>query len=273
MNKAKSTSEEVNRMPSSIKMIKATHVSGEQSTAKIETKVEEKMIPNRQDASDLKASGVTPVGLAKQHANDILAQAEQERQTLMFETLKEIEELKTKAYDEAYQSGLKAGHDEGYQQGYAQATEQAQIENEQELEKIQLMREETLAEIDQYKFDKKDELIKLASHMAEKIIHKEIDASDKGILALAEPYFYQLDREEDRIAITVHPSNREQLESQLEDIEKIVPGTRIVIYGNPKVKKDGLIIESSRAVIDLEVKKQLEAMLQEIDEMERTVDA
>ena len=99
-------------MPSSIKMIKATHVSGEQSTAKIETKVEEKMIPNRQDASDLKASGVTPVGLAKQHANDILAQAEQERQTLMFETLKEIEELKTKAYDEAYQSGLKAGHDE-----------------------------------------------------------------------------------------------------------------------------------------------------------------
>lgn len=256
-------------MPSSIKMIKATHVSGEQSTAKIETKVEEKIITKHQNAADLTASGVTSVGLTKQHANDILVQAEQERQTLMFETLKEIEELKTKAYDEAYQSGLKAGHAEGY----TQATEQAQIENEQEKEKILLMRKETLAEIAQYKFDKKDELIKLASHMAEKIIHKEIDSSDKGILALAEPYFYQLDRDEDRIAITVHPSHREQLERQLEDIEKIVPGTRIVIYGNPKVKKDGLIIESSRAVIDLEVKKQLEAMLQEIDEMERTVDA
>ena len=255
-------------------MIKATHVSGEQSTAKIETKVEvEEVIAKHEDAEDLKASRVIQANLAKKQASELLAQAEQERQTLMFEALQEIEELKTKAYEEAYQSGLKAGHAEGYQQGYAQATEQAQIENEQEKEKIRLMREETLAEIDQYKFDKKDELIKLASHMAEKIIHKEIDSSEKGILALAEPYFYQLDRDEDRIAITVHPAHREQLESHLEDIEKIVPGTRIVIYGNPKVKKDGLIIESSRAVIDLEVKKQLEAMLQEIDEMERTVDA
>ncbi len=32
-------------------------------------------------------------------------------------------------------------------------------------------------------------------------------------------------------------------------------------------------MESSKAVIDLQVKKQIEAMLQEFDEMERTVDA
>ena len=255
-------------------MIKATHVSGEQSTAKIETKVEvEEVIAKHEDAEDLEASTVTRVNLAKKQASELLAQAEQERQTLMFEALQEIEELKTKAYEEAYQSGLKTGHEEGYEKGYAQATKQAHIENQQEIEKIHLMREETLAEIDQYKFDKKDELIKLASHMAKKIVHKEIDASDKGILLLAEPFFYQLDRDEDRVSITVHPSHREQLESQIEDIEKIIPGTRIVVYGNPKVEKDGLIIESSRAVIDLQVKKQIEAILQEIDEMERTVDA
>lgn len=260
-------------MPSSIKMIKATHVTGSQSIAKIETKIEEKAIERHRDTVGLEASGPSQVSIAQRKANELLAEAKKERQQLLDETHQEIEILKKQAYEEAFQTGLETGKKEGFETGYAQATEQAQIENKEEKENIQLMLEETLAEIDNYKYNKKVELIELASHMAEKIVHKEIDASDKGILALAEPYFYQIDRDEEHVAITVHPSQREQLENQLGQMEQMLPGTRFVIYGNPKVEEKGLIIESSRAVIDLQIKKQLEAMLQEFDEMERTVDA
>ena len=252
-------------------MIKSTDVVGGATTAKIETYVNEDLYKVNQEPDE--STGATQLSISQKKVQDLLAQAEEERRQLLEETQREIEALKQQAYEEAYQSGLRTGQQEGFQQGYTEATQQAEIENTQEKEKIQLMKDEAFAEIENYKFEKKAELIELASQMAAKIVHKEIDSSDQGILELAQPYFYQIDKDEEMVSITVHSSQREQVEKHLPDIERIAPNTRFVIYGRPNVEKNSLVIESSKSVIDLQVQKQIEAMLQEFDEMERTVDA
>ena len=258
-------------MPSSIKMIKATDVVGGETTAKIETYVSEDIY--KVNAEPDESIGATKLQNAQKKARNLLEQAEEQRRQLLEDTQSEIETIKQQAYEQAYQSGLETGQQEGFQQGYADATQQAEIENKQEIEKIQLMQEEAYAEIENYKFEKKTELIELASQMAAKIVHKEIDSSDQGILDLAQPYFYQIDKDEEMVSITVHSSQREQVEEHLPKIERISPNTRFVVYGNPSIEKNGIIIESSKSVIDLQIKKQIAAMLQEFDEMERTVDA
>lgn len=262
-------------MPSSIKMIKATNVVGGKKSVKIETEVNIPVYEVNPKNEETVGESIAEMELrtARKKAQEILAQAEQEKEALLAQTQAEIETLKQTAYEEAYQKGMETGQQEGFNQGYTEATQKATEENIQEKEKIQLMLEETLAEIDQYKYEKKEELIELASHMAAKIIHKEINASDKGILELAQPYFYQIDKDEELVSITVHPSQRELVEKHLPEIERMIPNTRLVIYGDPTIEENGLVMESSKAVIDLQVKKQIEAMLQEFDEMERTVDA
>lgn len=252
-------------------MIKATNVVGKQTTAEIETYVKKEI--QKEETKVDETAGTTEFRGAQKKAQALLMEAEQQSQQLIEQAQEEIAELKQKTYKEAFQSGLETGQLEGFQQGYKEAKQQVDAENEQEKEKIQFMLEEALAEIDNYKFDKKDELIELASHMAEKIIHKEINSSDKGILDLAQPYFYQIDKDEEHVSITVHSSQLEQVEKHLPEIERISPNTRFLIYGNPNIEEYGIVIESSKSVIDLQIKKQIEAMLQEFDEMERTVDA
>ena len=177
------------------------------------------------------------------------------------------------AYQKAYEEGLKAGHEEGYQKGFEEGQQQAYLENEKEVEAIKQMHEDTVAEIENYKVDKKKEIIELASHMAEKIVHKEIDDSDQGILELANPYFYKIDKDEEFVYVTVHPSQLDYMTERLPEIEKIAYGTRFLFYADPELEEKGMIIESSKVVIDLQIKKQIQSMLQEFDEMERTIDA
>ena len=266
----KSISEEVTKMLSSTRVFKATNIVGEQTSAKIETYVKEEI---QEELMNDETVGAREYRNAQKKAQALLSEAEREKQQLIEQAQVEMAELKQNTYEEAFQSGSETGYQEGFQQGYADAKQQAELENNQEKEKIQLMLEEALAEIDNYKFEKKSELIELASHMAEKIVHKELDASERGILDLAEPYFYQLDKHEELVSITVHSSQRERAEKQLPEIARISPNTRFVIYGDPKLEEKGIIIESSKVTIDLQIKKQIEAMLKEFDEMERTVDA
>lgn len=258
-------------MPSSIKMIKGHNVIGGETTAKIATQVNEELY--KVSDSQGEDTNATQLRIAKQKAQDLIQQAEQKRQQLLEETKQEIEALKEAAYNEAYQVGKQTGHQEGFNHGLSEGLKQAEINNQQAIEAIQNMREQVEAEVEQYKLDHKQEWIQLASHMAEKIVHKEIDASDQGILELAGPYFYQLEKDEELVSIMVHPSQREHILEHLPEIEIISPNTRFIVYGDPKLEEKGMVIEGAKAVIDLQIKKQLEAMLQLFDETERTVDA
>lgn len=271
-------------MPSSIRMIKSTHVEKSDSIARINTAVKEDVptSPSKQDdetelkdaefrSAKKKSRDLTRE--AEKKSRDLIEEAEQKCKQLLEVTYQEIEELKTNTYNQAYHSGKEAGHQEGYKQGLAQGLKEAEINNEREKAEIQQMYEDTQAAIVEYKLKQKEEWIRLACHMAEKIIHKEIAASDKGILELAKPYFYQLDKNEELVTITVHPSQREEVQNLLPEIESILPNTRFIVRGDSKLEEKGMVIEKSKAVIDLQIKKQLKAILKEFDETERTVDA
>lgn len=276
-------------MPSSIKMFKATNVIGNDKSAKIDTFVVEELFANEEKSNEVNEEVIqqqvinteeiieTQMKIAKQKAQDLISQAENKRQKLIDETFKEIEVLKKTAYEEAYEKGnkegLEKGNQEGYQKGFLEGQAQAQLDNEIEVKKINQMHEEALIKIENFKVDKKKEIIKLASHMAEKIVHKEIDESDLGILELAKPYFYKIDRDEELVYITVHPNQLDYVTKQLPEIEKIAYGTRFMLFADPELEEKGVMIESSKIVIDLQIKKQIQSMLQEFDEMERTVDA
>lgn len=258
-------------MPSSIKMIKASNVFGGDTAAKIDTQIEvEELIQNESSDTD---KTISEVEIAQKKSRALLEQAEREVERLKQEATQEIEVLRKDAQEEGFNEGKEIGYQKGIEQGLTEGLRQAENQNQELKASILLMIQKAKAEVKAYQEDKREELIKLASHMAEKIVHDQIDHADEGVLLLAKPFLYQLEKDEEFVTITTHPEQRSIIEEHLHQVEVISPNTRFMVFSDPSLEEKGLVIESSKAVIDLQIKKQIDAMLQEFEEMERTVDA
>lgn len=206
-------------------------------------------------------------------ADQILKEAELKSQQLIEESEAEIAQIKAVAKESGHQAGYKASFQKGYEAGYSEGFEKATTENKEIRERAVQMLHETHEAIQLYQSEKKDDFLKLATHMAEKIVHDYLDQADDGLLAIAKPFFYQLDKAEEFVTISVHPDKRGKIEENLDEIKSISPGTRFMILGDPSLAKRGILIESSHAVVDLQIRNQLDRMLEEFYEMERTIDA
>lgn len=282
MIKEKFTSKEVNRMPSSNRVIKASHTSNETNRATISTEYKSRQEEifdgeeKEENKNNLQASNIS---------KELLKEAEEEKEALLLNAKKEIKAMKEEKFEESqkegyqkgYEEGLEKGQEAGYQdafdKGYQDAVAEVEIELELKRDRAAKMLEEAHEKMLAYESERKDDFLKLATHMAEKIVNDYIDQSSEGLLAIAKTYFYQLDKEEEFVTITVHPDQRKALEENLDEIKSISPATRFMILGSPSIEENGMLIESSHSIIDLQIKKQLEQMLEEFQEMERTVDA
>lgn len=262
-------------MPSLNRVIKASHTANVRNKTTITTEYE---FPKEQQPTELLEETLLSVEALNEAA---LKEAEAKKKSLFAQAQAEIEQIKKEAYEKSFQKGYEEGKEQGVQDGYQagfdqghqKAVEQVELESQDIRNQAIEMMHEAHEQIHKYEIERKDEILKLATHMAEKIVHNYIDHADDGLLAIAKPYFYQIDKEEEFVTITVHPDKRKQIEDKLDEIKAISPGTRFMVLGSPTLEKRGLIIESSHSIVDLQIKKQLERMLEEIYEMERTVDA
>lgn len=252
-------------------MIKANNVFGGVSSARIETQIDLPEEKTPETELEIENHVETEVKIAQKKSRMLLEQAKMEAEKLKQEAMLEIENMRQVTYEEALTSGQEEGYQIGFNKGLTDGLEQAQVQNEALKASIMVMLQQTQAEIKSYQEDTKEEMIKLASRMAEKIVHDHIDASDEGLLKIITPLLYQLDKNEEFVSITTHPKQQPVLEEQLPKIEAISPNTRFLVFADPSLEENGLVLESSRAVIDLQVQKQIDAMLQEFEEMERTV--
>lgn len=261
-------------MPSSNKVIKANRASSDSNKAMITTEYDRPKKIEETKEIDVKTSITEEERRAAiKKAEQVLKEAELESQQLLEASEAEVARIKEEAQTSGHQAGYDAGFQKGHEAGYKEGFEKAAAENQEIRERAVQMLHEAHEALQVYQSDRKDEFLKLATHMAEKIVHDYIDQADDGILAIAKPFFYQLDKEEEFVTISVHPEKREKIEDNLDEIRAISPGTRFMILGDPSLAERGMLIESSHAVVDLQIRNQLDRMLEEFHEMERTVDA
>lgn len=235
-----------------------------------ETYVESLDEQDEQDEQDLETH--KKLAEARQKSDQLIEKALKEKEQLLLETKEEVVRLKEEAYKEAFEEGKQAGFDTGYsegkQQGYAEGKENSQQLVERAREAIR----DAQLDIEAYVQDKKESLLSLAVHMAEKIVHEQLESTPNGILDLVHPILHQLDQKEDYVSLTVHPSKRQEIREHIPLLEKNYPGVRFVVLGDDNVDALGCIVESAHKVVDLQVKNQLLAMIEEMKESEREMD-
>src|SRR5699024_6550784 len=185
MIKERFISEEVSKMPSSIKMFKASETFGGDNTAKIDTKFEIEEVLKNEGSETETEQAISEIEIAQRKRQALLTQTKSEVHELKQKAEKEIEDLRKKAREEGYSEGQKAGFKDGKKQGFIEGQLQAENQNKEMKASILLMIQEAKEEIKAYQEDKREEFIMLASHMAEKIVHDQIDRAEEGVLMLA----------------------------------------------------------------------------------------
>lgn len=256
-------------MPLSSRIIKSVQTETTESndwvidtTYEYEEEAEDNFLePNIEAADEL--------ALARQKSDLLLKSAQTEKERLFEEAEAEIRLIKEEAYEKAFAEGQLAGYEKGYAEGKSDGYQSGQLESQELVDQARQTITEAQLDIEAYIEEKKDSLLSLSIHMAEKIVQEQLDLLPDGILELVNPILHQLDHKEDYVSLTVHSSKRLEIREKLPYLEKNYPGVRFVVFGDDNIDALGCVVESAHKVVDLQVKNQLEAMVMEMKERER----
>ncbi|PRY77502.1 FliH/SctL family protein [Alkalibacterium olivapovliticus] len=256
-------------MPLSSRIIKSMQTSAKESsdwvidtTYDYEEEPEESYEETNQEAADELAQ-------ARKKSDQLIKTALTEKERLIEEAEAEISRIKEEAYAKAFEEGQQAGFSNGYAEGKEEGYQAGKIESQHLVEQARKALTDAQLDIEAYVEEKKDSLLSLSVHMAEKIVQDQLDLLPDGILELVNPILHQLDHKEDYVSLTVHTSKRLEIREKLPYLEKNYPGVRFVVFGDDNVDPLGCVVESAHKVVDLQVRNQLLAMVNEMKERER----
>ncbi|MDR7869600.1 MAG: FliH/SctL family protein [Tissierellaceae bacterium] len=209
----------------------------------------------------------------------LLLELKEQRESIINEAKKEAEMIRLEAkkvgYKEGHDKGIKQGFEQGFnegntrgiEKGYSEGVESAQKEVDEIKRNAIKMLENAQEEISEFVEANQQRIIRLAAQMAESIVHTTIDTSSENILQLIKPIVQQLKKVES-IIITCNPNNYDYLKKSIYSIEKKYEDIKFIILEDESLEKNGCKIENENQIIDLQIKKQLENIVEKLSNLE-----
>lgn len=185
----------------------------------------------------------------------IIEEAESERKYILQKASEELEDLKKSAFEEGYNSG--------YEKGYIEGKERAKIESENiKLNAIKLLKN-AQKESEDFLINFREEIIKLAATIAEKIANIAIDTSEENIMNIIHPILEEIENATN-VIITVNPSKYELLKKNLPSLRERYKQINFNVLKDADIEINGCIIESGNKIIDAQFRNQIISIVNEL---------
>ncbi len=204
---------------------------------------------------------------------------DEEKEKIINQAIKEAEEIKLlaqekgykegfdKGLEEGFNKGLEKGHEEGIKTGFLQGIDNAKEEASKIKESAINLLKDSQKKVGEY-FDKnRQNIIDLAVQMAESITHFTIDTHNEDIMQLIKPIMKQF-KKVGNVIITCNPKNYEYIRRSIYEIEKKYENVNFIILEDETLEKNGCMIENDNQIIDLQIRKQLDNIVEKIKNME-----
>jgi flagellar assembly protein FliH len=199
-----------------------------------------------------------------QQASALLVQAQAEADKIRAQARQEIEALHQQALVDA-----EAARQQGWEAGYAKATQEVQEEATQALataaEIVRAVKEWRLSALPACE----GQVVEIVREIA-RVIFGEGVALDGEALQI---YFNRLLEHAQNfgdLKVFTHPTDAAQLDSSWRQVQFSLRGSQIQIIPSENVKRGGCYIDGQMGVLDARIETQLNAVLQAIDEEERS---
>lgn len=252
-------------MPLSHKIIKQGQSFTRDSRSFIQT---EMTAAKRPEVEEILNEQLLEEPIEVEQARALLREANQKKQVILSEAQKEANQMKEIAEKQGFEEGQTRGRETGYTAGYAAGMKQSEEESQRLRETIHNMLIEAQEVVENYYQAKRTEFIELAGHMAETIVHKTIDVSSDQVMDLIKPVLHRLKREDQFITLLVRPEQKELVKEKVKEFEKENQDIRFAVLSDNTLDKNGCVVENAHAIVDLQVRKQLDAMIDEMKNAE-----
>lgn len=137
-------------------------------------------------------------GLLKNYellGGNIIKKARNDAERIIVEAVGNAREIEKKSYEKGYTQGKANGYEDGSNEGYSKAIEEGKKEISQIIDKAYSILADAERTYEEYKLDKKKEIINLALEMAKVISAKEFEVNE-SLLKLIEPIIEEAKGEE-----------------------------------------------------------------------------
>lgn len=185
--------------------------------------------------------------IEKQH-EQILAQAESDKQRILDDAKKASLDIEKTAYEEGYSQGLKNGYEDGYKEAYEKTAEEIQLEFEEKIKEATEILLSSQSLVTDFAMSKKNEILNLALTIAEQILSKELKKS-KSMDSLFEKALLEV-KDRKSLVIKVNPIHEESIEAKIKALKDELSLTDdIHVMGLSSVNQGDAIIESESGTV------------------------
>ncbi len=263
------------KIQSSYRIIKKEDISGIEEFKAVDTKYEvkreekteveipeedEKDVEEQEEKYDIEE-------LERNIRKSIYEETELERANIINKANEMAEKIKVEARKLGFDEGRKEGYEEGYKEGYREGIDRTREEAASIKEDALSLISQSEEHVSEYLAENREKIIQLAADMAESIVHHTIDTSTDNILMLIKPILQNYDKK-GNIIISCNSANYDYIDKRRQELRDICPDSNIVIMKDDNLGKNDCVLENERQIIDLQIKKQIESILEEIRELE-----
>lgn len=203
--------------------------------------------------------------------DDYLVMIKKEKQKFFHELLRLKEEVLQKSLEEgeqlkqeAYLTGLKEGQLDGFESGKETGFKAGQKEAESLKQNALSIIKQVNEEMNAYQKEKQEDFIKASALMAENIINQELSLSEDKLKLLLQPVLNKVEKADNFITIFVTKDNLENTNLYMEKMKEQFAGLKFAVLVDEALERNGCVIETNYEVIDLQIKKQLNAMVKDL---------
>jgi flagellar assembly protein FliH len=200
----------------------------------------------REEAADLRAQ-----------AARLLKDAQAKASALVAEAGIRSSEAAARSKEAAIQEGTAQGTAAGFEAGKKQGSEEGLAQYADLLSRFQALLEGVKAEKEAFFTDREAMLVELATEVAAKVIHREVQTRPDHILNLLRQVARRL-ADKSKLLVTVHPADLERItRAQAEGLLKIQGLKQIEFLADDKMVVGGVRIASGHQTLDAALDSQL----------------
>ncbi|MEW6202606.1 MAG: FliH/SctL family protein, partial [bacterium] len=210
------------------------------------------------------AEAAAVVNAAQSNAQRIKEQAAQEIEALKAASAQDAENAKKEAYSGGYSTGEETGFKEGYQAGYTKGKNQSIEEIKNSLNMIS----RTIEELKAYRSDllneARNDIVKMAVNVAERVLHKEIMTDPNSVVSVVKNAIKKVNFKK-QFLVHVNPLDLEVLQQQNDEIAALLESYELLKFAaNPKVEPGGCIIQTESGTVDARVDRQFQEIKEQV---------
>ncbi|MGM0380679.1 MAG: FliH/SctL family protein [bacterium] len=227
--------------------------SEEKFAGKVLKSLKEKIDEARAEMKKLNQEIEEKTGLAEEKAEEIKNEARREAEQIKEEAEEEAQEI-----IQARESKVEEARQEGYEEGYEDGQQEARSDTAQMIARGEEILSEAQRERESYLLDHRDELVRLARHLAEHIVRKTVEVDEEVAGRVVADALDEIS-EVKEISLVLHPDDYALVEEVIENEKQEHPSlTEITLVEDSRLEPGGCLIRTDFGDLDATVEGQLD---------------